>query len=277
MDPESGYFLHLTYLLLALCLFVGNKAAHAAASTDAEAKSKVIAVVNGREITQEALSRYEKHRGIPHDGDPEQQRKMMLEELINRELIYLDAIKQGVDKNPQVQAEIQNQSVNIIASAMLKQTSETINVSDEELKKEYDAQVKNMDAQEFKARHILLESEADAKAVIDQLNKGADFAGLAKEKSTGPSGPNGGDLGWFKSDQMVPEFSAAVAKLEKGKFSQTPVKTQFGWHVVLKEDSRALEPPPFDSLKDQLRMRLINARIESYINSLRTGAKIERN
>ncbi len=238
--------------------------------------SKVLAVVNGTNITTATLSKYAKRRGMPKDADPAQQQKAMLDELINRELIYQDAKKQSIDKTPAVVAEINNQRINIIASAMLQEKSSKTTISDADLKKEYDHFVSENKGKEYKAKHILLENENDAKSIIAQLDKGADFSTLAKEKSTGPSGENGGDLGWFKPGAMVKPFSVAVEALKDGKYSKTPVKTQFGWHVILREKSRAMEAPPFDSLKEQIRMRLQNKSVESYIESLRKSAKIEK-
>jgi peptidyl-prolyl cis-trans isomerase C len=218
-----------------------------------------------------------KFRGLPKDANPEQQRTMMIEELINLELLYLDAVEKGVDKLPEVQANLEIQKTNLIAGAMLKQATDSIQLSDQELKLAYDDYIKTMPAmEEYKARHILLEDETNAKAVIEALNQGADFATVAKEKSTGPSGPAGGDLGWFQPSQMVEPFADAVKKLKNGEYSKTPVQTQFGWHVVLREDSRKLDPPSFESLKEQFRMRLMNKNVEGYIGTLRNKAKITR-
>lgn len=276
MNSDQNPIIYASYLLVAVFLFLSAKTVVAADITPSASNSKVLAVVNGRNITVEDLKKYEQRRGVPKDANAETQRQMMLEELINRELIYADAISKGVDNRPAVQAEIENQRVNIVASAMLKNVSETATIGDDELKKAYNEMSKNMGSKEFKASHILLESEKNAQVVIAQLNKGADFSAVAKEKSTGPSGPNGGDLGWFKADQMVKPFSDAVMKLKDGEFTKTPVKTQFGWHVILRMESRELPPPSYDSVKEQLRMRLRNKSIEKYIGSLRSKAEIQR-
>jgi peptidyl-prolyl cis-trans isomerase C len=254
---------------------------HSAENTQATEQqtpvSKVLAEVNGRQITEDTLQRYMKFRGMPKDADPQQQRNKMIEELINRELLYLDAVDKGVDKSPEVQADLENQKTNVIAGAMLKQATAKVSVSDDQLKQAYDDYIKSIPAsEEYKARHILLEEEAQAKGVIEELNKGADFIELAKQKSTGPSGPSGGDLGWFQPSQMVEPFAKAVVQLKNGEYSKTPVHTQFGWHVVLRENSRQLDPPSFESLKEQFRMRLMNKHVEQYIGELRDKAKITR-
>jgi peptidyl-prolyl cis-trans isomerase C len=243
-------------------------------------ESKVVATVNGNDILESTLSLYQQRRGIPRDADPQQQRKMMLEELINMELLYQDALKTGADKTPAFTKafaqEMEHLKRNMLASFMIKQHAETSVLTDEEMKKEYDKHKTEMARTEYKARHILLETEKDAKDIVKQLNKGADFAELAKAKSTGPSATHGGDLGWFEGKQMVKAFSDAVAALEKGKYTTSPVRTQFGWHVILKEDQRIVDPPPFESMKEQLRMRLKNKLVENYIGDLRKDAKIER-
>jgi peptidyl-prolyl cis-trans isomerase C len=277
MKPDNHIFLHVSALLLGVALFVGAKAANSAENAQQTPVSKVLAEVDGRQVTEDTLQRYMKFRGLPKDANPEQQRTMMIEELINLELLYLDAVEKGVDKLPEVQANLEIQKTNLIAGAMLKQATDSIQLSDQELKLAYDDYIKTMPAmEEYKARHILLEDETNAKAVIEALNQGADFATVAKEKSTGPSGPAGGDLGWFQPSQMVEPFADAVKKLKNGEYSKTPVQTQFGWHVVLREDSRKLDPPSFESLKEQFRMRLMNKNVEGYIGTLRNKAKITR-
>ncbi len=281
MKSDNQIFFHATALLIGVALCIGSKTAHSAEDTPQAARqtpvSKVLAEVNGRQITEDTLKSYMKLRGVPKDADAQQQRNMMIEELINLELLYLDGVEKGVDKLPEVQTSLEIQKTNVIAGATLKRATDSIRLSDEELKQAYDDYVKNMPpTEEYKARHILLEDEAAAKAVIEELNKGADFAALAKEKSTGPSGPAGGDLGWFQPSQMVEPFANAVKQLKNGEYTRSPVHTEFGWHVVLREDSRTLDPPAFATLKEQFRMRLLNKNVEQYIGTLRSQAKITR-
>lgn len=281
MKPDNKILLHTTALIIGTALCMASKMIHSAENTQTTEQqtpvSKVLAEVNGRQITEDTLQRYMKFRGMPKDADPQQQRNKMIEELINRELLYLDAVDKGVDKSPEVQADLENQKTNVIAGVMLKQATASVSLSDEQLKQAYDDYIKAVPpSEEYKARHILLEEEAQAKGVIEELNKGADFIELAKQKSTGPSGPSGGDLGWFQPSQMVEPFAKAVMQLKNGEYSKTPVHTQFGWHVVLRENSRQLDPPSFESLKEQFRMRLLNKHVEQYIGTLRDKAKITR-
>lgn len=257
-------------------LFLGALMLTGSATTIAAEGDKVIAEVNGHAITTWTLERYARQRGLPPETPAEQQQKMLLDELINRELIYRDAVSLGIDKTPNITTEVEYQRINLIASVMLDRSSDRFQVSEEDLKKEYEKRENELSGKELKARHILLEQEADALKMITELDKGGDFAKLAGKHSTGPSAVNGGDLGWFKPGQMVAAFSTAAAGLSKGGYTQKPVQTEFGWHVILLEDTRNVEPPPFDSIKEQIRVGLQNKLIEDYIASLREQAKIQR-
>jgi peptidyl-prolyl cis-trans isomerase C len=256
-----------TFLFAATVLMTGSAVA---------ADDKTVVTVNGTKITEWTLKRYASQRGLPPEMPKGEQRTALIEELVNRELIFQDAVTIGIDRAPAIVNEINHQRVNIVASTMLNRSSDRFEVSDANLKKEYETRKAELGGKEFKARHILLEKEADAKAVIAELDKGADFATLAGKKSTGPSAVSGGDLGWFAPDQMVKPFSNAAAKLKKGSYTKTPVKTQFGWHVILLEDSRVVNPPKFEEVKEQIRVGLQNKLIETYISGLRGKAKIER-
>ncbi len=127
--------------------------------------------------------------------------------------------------------------------------------------------------QQFKARHILVATQGEAVDLISQLDGGADFQELAKEKSTGQSGPNGGDLDWFSPDQMVAPFSAAVSTLENGTYTSAPVQTQFGWHVILREDSRETQPPTFESVRDAINQQVQQKKFEAHLADLRAARK----
>ena len=142
-------------------------------------------------------------------------------------------------------------------------------IKETEIKKVYKEKVAGANNQEFKARHILLKTEDEAKTVIAKLDTGTDFVELAKEKSTGPSAKSGGDLGWFAPGRMVPPFARAVAEMKKGNHSKTPVKTQFGWHVIKLEDSRKMESPKYDDVKKQIADSLNNQRVQEYVKKLR--------
>lgn len=260
-------------ILLTLTLITLTVIASFVSAADTD---KTIATVNGTNITEWTVKRYSKQRGLPAEMPADKKREIIVEELINRELIYQNAVSIGVDKTPGIQSEVEYQRIYLIAGSMLNRASDRFAVSDADLKKEFDLRKSELGGKEFKARHILLENEADAKKVIADLDKGGNFISIAGERSKGPSAVQGGDLGWFQPAQMVKPFSKAAAKLKKGAYTTTPVKTQFGWHVILLEDTRAVNPPEFDAIKEQIRVGLQNKLIESYIRKLRDVAKIER-
>ena len=150
---------------------------------------------------------------------------------------------------------------------------EGIEVTEDEMQAAYDEQVKLMPPLEFKARHILVESQAEAIDIIEELNGGADFQELAKTRSTGPSGPSGGDLGWFSPTQMVAPFTSAVESMEDGEISSTPVQTQFGWHVILREESRESVPPPYESSKENVRAMVQQQKFQDALAELRAASE----
>ena len=253
-----------------------NKSKAASTSTPAVPadSSKVLATVNGVPITENTLTQYQKQRQSRAPGNPaNQNRKAILEEIISLELVRQDGLAQGVDKSPEVQALIAQQRRAVIASAAFQKQLEKNPITDESLKAMYNDKVKT--GSEYKARHILVKDKATAEKLIAKLDKGADFAELAKKNSTGPSGKSGGDLGWFSPKSMVKPFSEAVAKLKKGKYTHEPVKTQFGWHIIELEDVRQSTPPAFDQVKPRLEIMARNQRVQDYINSLRSKATIQ--
>ena len=149
-------------------------------------------------------------------------------------------------------------------------------ISDEEIKARFDQEVKSITPEkQVKARHILVKTEEEAKEIIKELEGGADFTTLAKEKSTGPSGPNGGDLGFFSAGQMVPEFSKAAFDLKNGEFTKEPVQTQFGWHVILREEDRDEPLPSFEDVKDTIRQILLREKYFNVVQDSKKGVDIE--
>lgn len=251
-----------------LCLLAGNTIA----------ADKPVAIVNGKPITQEIYKHYleqanKQRRGQNATGNIP--REAIVNELVNRELLYQKAVKEKVEKNPEVAFQLEQLRINMMIQGLLNKVATSKPVTDADLKKEYDARIGGNDAMEYSARHILLKTEEEAKTVIAELDSGSDFAELAKKKSTGPSAKDGGNLGWFNPGQMVPPFSQAVAQMKKGTYSKTPVKTQFGWHVIKLEDTRKPEPPKFEDVKNQLQMVVQNRRIQDYIENLRKSAKVE--
>lgn len=245
----------------------------AALAEDKVVTDQVLATVNGEDIKKSDLEAYLHSKGP--EAAAATNPNALLEELVHRELLKQEAEKQGMDKEVNFQKAMELERTNLLVNGLLNDTIDSTDLSDEALKKEYDEQIKNGDMSEYKARHILLKSEDDAKAVIKQLDDGADFATLAIEKSTGPSGPSGGDLGWFQAGSMVKEFADAIEKLKVGSFTKNPVKTQFGWHVIKLDEKRKIDPPGFEESKNQVKNILANKAIQSYIQKLQSQAKIE--
>jgi peptidyl-prolyl cis-trans isomerase C len=171
--------------------------------------------------------------------------------------------------DPRLQAQLELQSRAIMAQAVATDFLTRNQATDEEMQALYAEQIKLAPSLEFKARHILVEAQGEAIELITLLEGGADFAELAKERSTGPSGPSGGDLGWFTPDRMVAEFSNAVQALDDGAFTKIPVQTQFGWHVILREDSREAPPPPYESVLDTLKQQVEQQKLQDYLAGLR--------
>lgn len=284
MNPFKKSLPVVVLILVAAALAGCNKKqenaqtnAGASSSSAPSAKSGVVALVNGQPITQQMFDAFARERqGQQSAGNPQQERSAIIDTLVNLRLLAQEAVKQGLDKNPEMVAEMKNDRISLLARAVIQQQLKDHPLTDESLKKEYDARIQKMSMKEYKARHILTTTETEAQAVIAQLNKGANFATLAKEKSIDTSSAqNGGELGWFSPDQMVKPFAEAVEKLKKGSYTQTPVHTQYGWHVILLQDVRAVQPPPFDEVKDQVRSIMQNRIIGEYIDGLRKKAKIQ--
>jgi len=239
--------------------------------------ANTVAKVNGKKISQE---QYQTHLKLLSSQTPKGQqaptnRQQILNDLINREILLQEAKKLKLDKNKKVLAQIEQTKVNIMIQALFAQSPVAKPITDKELKEVYNQQVGAVDPKEFKARHILVKDETKAKDLIKKLNDGANFQELAKAESTGPSGKDGGDLGWFSATQMVPEFSKATSAMKKGTHSQKPVKTRFGFHIIKLEDSRKREAPKFEDVKEQIRPLVQNKRVQDYIVKLRSKAKIE--
>lgn len=236
-------------------------------------KEDAVASVNGTYIGKKTLETLEKEIAERSQGQtfPKEQ---LLEELIQRELLIQQALQKQLDKNPDVMERMTTVRNSLLSQAALQDYLKSNPVTEEELKAEYDSKMGNMGS-EYKASHILVKTEDEAKKIIAELDKGGDFKALAKKHSIDPMGSEGGDLGWFTADRMVPPFSEAVIALENGKYSKQPVQTQFGWHVILREESRALTPPPFDAVKEQIRPMLQRQKAQTMIENLRKAAKVE--
>jgi peptidyl-prolyl cis-trans isomerase C len=246
-----------------------RSAESAAGATDGE----VLATVNGRPITQAAFAHYleQKRASGAQPTDP----ASALNEMINIELLSARAVAEGIDQRESVQLELERQRKGLLASLALQERLDAVQISDEELESAYREEYVEADNTEYHASHILVKNEDEARALIARLDTGADFAELARESSVGPSASRGGDLGWFAASDVVPEFAQAVIALEDDAYSEGPVETQFGWHVIKRIETRATEPPPLAEVEDQLRRALTTRSVANYLQNLRESATIE--
>ena len=240
---------------------------------ESTAPTKAVANINGVVITQDTLDSY---LAVIGRSRPDAiSANEALDDLIITELAFQQAKKDGIADREEVKKQINEAIKKVILTTWTREKSENMKVSDEDLKAAYDENMKEQATSEFKARHILVKTEDEANAILKELEGGADFEKLAKDKSTGPSGPNGGDLGWFKPGTMVPPFAKAVEAMEKGSVSKAAVKTNFGWHIIKLEDKRDAKLPSFESMKPQIKPLLAQKKMIEYIESLRSSADIK--
>lgn len=236
--------------------------------------SKVVATVNGQPITQTDFDSYLQLNQIQQPVS-DQARKLILNQMINLMLLSQDALKQKLDQRPDVSFLIEQQRENILARAMVRQYLAENPVSDADVKARYNQELAKTNKFEYRARHILVKSKAEAQRIITELQHGANFAALAKKDSIDlQSARVGGELGWFNQTSMIPAFFDAVTKMKKGEISTEPVKTQYGYHVVQLEDVRPYNFPPYDNMKDRIRALVQQDRIKQLIDQIKSKAKV---
>ena len=240
------------------------------------AEDKAAATVNGVAIPQARVDLRVKIATSQGQPDTPALQKAVLDDMINLEVLAQAAEKAGMDKDPEViqQTELARQSV--LASAFVRDYAENHPISDDQLKQEYDKLKAHLGTKEYKASHILVDTEAEAKAIIAQLRKKGNFAKIAKAKSKDAgSAANGGELEWAVPSNFVPPFAKALVALKKGAYTKVPVQSQFGWHIIKLDNVRSLKVPTFEELKPKLMQRLEQQSIKDYIADLRSKAKIE--
>jgi peptidyl-prolyl cis-trans isomerase C len=264
---------------IACCVLAASLAGAVAARAQATAPAAdpVVAKVDGQSIhlsdlkdAAEALP--ENLRGLP----AQTLYPMLLDQLIDGRALVAEARKSGLDKDPAVQRLVVAAEDRALQTAMLNKEVGP-SVSEEAVHARYDQEVAGKPGEEeVHARHILVESEAEAKKIIGQLKGGADFAALAKQSSKDPGGAQGGDLGFFKKDEMVPEFAAAAFALQPGQVSPEPVHSQFGWHVIMVVERRRAEAPSFDQARNELRQKMIQEGVQKAVAKARAAASVEK-
>jgi peptidyl-prolyl cis-trans isomerase C len=248
----------------------------AAISMTAPTAAEVLATVNGKEITDADLKIAAEDLGpsIPQQLQGKARDTYLLDYLIDSELVAQKAEGDKLDQDPDFAKRLAYYREKILAETLLSKIAETA-VTPEKLQQTYDQAAKGETPQtEIHARHILVDTEADAQAALKRIKAGEDFAKVAKEVSK-DGAADGGDLGWFTKDRMVPEFAEAAFKLNEGEVSD-PVKTQFGWHIIKVEGKRQTTFPPFDQVKAQVQAFVIQQAQSELIQQLRKGAKIVR-
>lgn len=254
----------------------GTAAAPAAPKPDLN-DPNVLVIVNGQAITADSFSLFNQQRMqmSRRSSNSQQEKLAALNELVNFTLLRQDAEAKGLEKQADVSIMLDLLRTRVLAETAVADYMQRNEPSEESLKQLYDEKYASQSELEYKARHILLKTEDDAKAVISELDKGADFAALAKERSTGPSATQGGDLGWFGPNQMVEPFANAVVALEAGTYTKTPVQTQFGWHVILQEEQRPVTPPSMDEVRQQLMQEKQQELLTQYIDQLREKGDVQ--
>ena len=247
-----------------------------AAKTKPAAKGGPIATVNGVAVPESRMNlmvQRQAQRGMP---DNDQSRAMVRDELINREVIAQEAQRTGFTKDPEVQAQVDMARQEALVGAYIRDWVRKHPVTDAEVQKEYERVKAQAGDKEYKARHILVESEDQAKSLIAELKKGAKFDELATKNSKDPgTAQRGGDLDWNVPGQYDRQFSDAMIKLEKGRYTETPVRTRFGFHIIQLDDVRAVKFPALNEVRQRLSQQIAQNRIEELVKSLRAKAKVE--
>ncbi len=245
-------------------------------SSKAAAKAGAVATVNGVAVPRtrlEALLQQQRARGAP---DNEQTRASVRDELVNREILMQEAQKAGMGKTPEVLGQLDLARQEILISAYLRDWVRKHPVTDAEVQKEYDRVRAEQGDREYRARHILVETEDQAKSLIAELKKGGKFEELATKNSKDPgSKDKGGDLDWHNPGDFDKQFSEAMMKLDKGRYTETPVRTRYGFHIIQLEDTRSGRFPPLTEVKPRIQQQLVQNRIDELIRGLRAKAKVQ--
>ena len=236
-------------------------------------------IVNGKPIPKAQLDKLLQKSG---QADNPQVRDQAREMLVTRELILQEANNRGLSQNDAVKEQIEQSRMGILVAAVFQDYVEKEGIAEADLKAAYESVKSQYTGKEYHVEHILVEKEADAKAITAQLKAGANFEELAKAKSKDPgSAPTGGDLGWVSEKSWVPEFSKAMVQLKKGQITDKPVKTQFGWHIIKMDDMRDVKTPPMEEIKDQLKQMIASdqnwqkAKFAELMQKLRAKARIQ--
>jgi len=247
----------------------------ALAITPAFAEDKSAAMVNGVSIPQARVDLRVKASAAQGQADSPELRKAIREDMINLELMAQEAMKLGLDKNAEVVQQVELVRQQVLAGTYVQNYAKNHPIGEDQLKQEYGKLKAKLGNKEYSARHILVETEAEARDIIAQLGKNVKFEKLAAKSKDAASAAQGGSLGWAVPGNFVPPFANAMLNLKKGEYTREPVQSQFGWHVIKLEDMRNLKVPSFDEVKPQLQQRLQQQAIQKAVADLRAKARIE--
>jgi peptidyl-prolyl cis-trans isomerase C len=237
------------------------------------ADEQVLITVNGFDVTPDVVQAYRGLRQGSEPRDPQQAQMMILNELVTILMISQDAEARGLEKKPEHATVLDLGRRLALSEAAVQDIVENYEVTDEAIQKAYDEQFSEV-TKEYKARHILVKDEDKAKELVAELEQGADFGELAKANSTDGSAAQGGDLGWFTPERMVKPFADAVVAQEKGQFSKEPVKSQFGYHIILVDDVRDQQAPALDAVRAALEAKLRQQAVSDYVMAVRDKTDI---
>jgi peptidyl-prolyl cis-trans isomerase C len=268
-----------TAAALGVLLTACGKGQQAAAPTSASTPAvPSVATVNGTAIPRADYDTFLKNllQGKPATDLTAEQKNQVLDELIAFRLVSTQAEKDGLDKDPDVAANLDVVRMRILYDAESQKFMKGKEPTDAELHAEYDTAIASMDKTEYHARHILVATKEKADQLIKKIKAGAKFEDVAKAESTDNSKTNGGDLGWFTLSRMVKPFADAVKGLKKGEMTPEPVQTQYGYHIIKLEDTRDVAPPPFDQVKAQVAKGVMQKKLAAYVDDLKKSAKIEK-
>jgi peptidyl-prolyl cis-trans isomerase C len=260
-------------VILCAALAIGSGAVRAEEPT----ADTVIAKVNGTPYSLGLFSLFYRERLHEQGDNPKAFQEYMFNEFMSLIVATQEGLKRKLDQEDRIAAAIELQRMKIIANAELAAMAEAIEPTEDELKALYEEVKKSSSQTEYKARHILVDDEDEAKKLIAELDGGADFGELARKHSLGPTAKSGGELEWFDATQMVEPFAKTVAQMQVGSYTKQPVKTQFGWHVIRLDDSRKKEPPAFEDAKAQLTALFKRQKVSEKLDELRANAMVELN
>jgi peptidyl-prolyl cis-trans isomerase C len=235
----------------------------------------IAAVVNGIVISEPMVELWTR-RGLGKGSDsPEQQRQSVLDVLVSREVVVQEAQREGLDQDPQLLLQIEDQRQNLLAKAWAERWAEANPPSEDELRKAYEQRLVAAAEPEYRARHIMTRTKEEAQAAIEELKGGADFVEVSKRRSQDPAAAEGGELGWFSRGTVPDPIVEAAAGLEPGRFTLEPVQSNYGWHVLLLEETRKSPVPSFEQARADLLAELQSERLQARIRELKEKASVE--